>query len=247
MSASSFTGSGARVAPLVVAIDGPSASGKSTVARRLARRLGIPHIDTGAMYRALTWLALEEGIDVGDRAALEALARNATIRLAVGAERGQSTVVSINGRDLGRELRSTSVTRAVSAVSAVPGVRRVMVRLQRSLAREGGVLEGRDTATAVVPGAPVKVFLTASAEERTRRRGNELGLRHSIDEVQRDLARRDALDSTRPVSPLRPAADAVLLDTSGLSISEVVDRIAALVVEVAEEGGRSHAAEATEA
>ena len=206
----------------VVAIDGPAGSGKSTVARRVARRLGLGYLDTGAMYRSVAWTALRDGVDIADDAALARLA--GSLDLAVGDR------VTIDGVDATAEIRGGDVTRIVSAASANPGVRQEMVRRQRAWVEEhgGGVVEGRDIGTVVFPDADLKVFLTASEEERARRRQRDEAA-PDVDAVAADLARRDRLDSTRQVSPLKPADDAVVIDTTGRTVDEVVDQILALV------------------
>jgi cytidylate kinase len=213
---------------LVVAVDGPGGSGKSTVARALAQRLGLRYLDTGAMYRALTWLALQRGIDTDDAEALAELARSAS--LAVGTDPFAPTVM-IEDIDVAGPIRSPEVTAAVSAVSAVPAVREQLVALQRtviSVAAGSGVgivAEGRDIGTVVAPDAPVKVFLTASATERARRRADETAA--DAMSTQRDLARRDRLDSSRAASPLAQAPDALVVDSTTMGIDEVVDLIVA--------------------
>ena len=206
----------------VVAIDGPAGSGKSTVARGVARRLGLGYLDTGAMYRSVAWTALRDGVDIADDAALARLA--GSLDLAVGDR------VTIDGVDATAEIRGGDVTRIVSAASANPGVRQEMVRRQRAWVEEhgGGVVEGRDIGTVVFPDADLKVFLTASEEERARRRQRDEAA-PDVDAVAADLARRDRLDSTRQVSPLKPADDAVVIDTTGRTVDEVVDQILALV------------------
>jgi cytidylate kinase len=214
---------------VIIAIDGPAASGKSTVAKAVARRLDVRHLDTGAMYRAVTWLALDRGVPVDDAVALQALAEEhpVTFDYAEGAPIASS--VWIDGRDVTAEVRFPIVDANVSAVSAVPGVRAALVQQQRQLASaRDTVAEGRDIGTVVFPQAEVKIFLTASAEERARRRRIDLANQgHEVDqdEVQARLERRDAYDSTREVSPLEAATDADLLDTTGLSIEQVVDAI----------------------
>ena len=214
---------------MIIAIDGPAASGKSTVAKAVARRLDVRHLDTGAMYRAVTWLALDRGVPVDDAVALQALAEvhPVTFDYAEGAPIASS--VWIDGRDVTAEVRFPIVDANVSAVSAVPGVRAALVQQQRQLASaRDTVAEGRDIGTVVFPQAEVKIFLTASAEERARRRRIDLANQgHEVDqdEVQARLERRDAYDSTREVSPLEAATDADLLDTTGLSIEQVVDAI----------------------
>jgi cytidylate kinase len=211
---------------LVVAVDGPGGSGKSTVARALARRLGLRYLDTGAMYRALTWLALQRGIATDDAEALADLARSAS--LAIGTDPDAPTVM-IEDVDVAGPIRGPDVTAAVSAVSAVPAVREQLVALQRTLiavaagSSAGIVAEGRDIGTVVAPDAPIKVFLTATQTERARRRANE----NAADTVstQRDLARRDRLDSSRAASPLAQAPDALVVDSTAMAIDEVVEMI----------------------
>jgi cytidylate kinase len=196
--------------PLLVAIDGPAGAGKSTVSTAVARRLGLDRLDTGAMYRAVAALALERGLPPDDTAAVAGLAGAA--RIDVG-ER-----VIIDGRDVTGVIRSPEVGRAVSLVAANPEVRRHLVDRQRAWADDhgGGVVEGRDIGSVVFPRAQVKVYLTASAEERARRRH---------DEAPEGMARRDHIDSTRNASPLRAAADAHLLDTTGRSVDDVVEEV----------------------
>jgi cytidylate kinase len=209
--------------PLVVAIDGPAGSGKSTVARLVAERVGLPHLDTGAMYRSVALACLQRGISVADDEAVGVVA--ATLPIALG----DGVAVLVDGVDVSAEIRTPEVDRAVGPVAANATVRSEMVNRQRAWAAErgGAVMEGRDIATVVFPGAPVQVYLTASDEERARRRSVQSG--ESIEAVAADLARRDHVDSTRAADPLRVADGATLLDTTGLSIPEVVDRIAAMV------------------
>lgn len=211
---------------LVIAIDGPAGSGKSTVAKGAARALGLRRLDTGAMYRALTKAALDEGIDPEDERALAALARRSIFEY-----RGESILV--NGRPVGRAIRTPEVSRAVSPVSAHRTVRRELVRRQREVIGEGGVVvEGRDIGTVVCPDADLKVFLVASAGERARRRHKELtakGVRVSFERLKKELMRRDRLDTRRPVSPLVPAKDAVVIDSTDKSPRQVVAEIVRLV------------------
>lgn len=200
----------------VIAIDGPAGSGKSTIARRLADRLGLEYLDTGAMYRAVTFAALRRGLDPGDR---EDVARIVTdLDLQVGPDG-----VAVDGVDATIEIRGPEVTRAVSLVAANPEVRAEMVRRQREWARErgGGVLEGRDIGTVVFPDAQLKVYLTARPEVRASRRSQEVS-DLSYETVAADLARRDALDQGRETSPLTEAADALVVDTSDLGVDEIV-------------------------
>lgn len=207
----------------VVAIDGPSGSGKSTVAREVARRLGLAVLDTGAMYRAVTLAVLEAGVDPADEAACTAIAEAVRIEVESGTTR-------LDGRDVSTEIRGPEITAAVSAVSAHPSLRSILVEQQRDWVRRhgGGVVEGRDIGTVVFPRAAVKVFLVASEDERARRR--QLDERRAardvdVEAVRGELERRDRLDSGRPTSPLRAADDAFQLDTTGRTVDEVVDEI----------------------
>ncbi|MDQ7819502.1 MAG: (d)CMP kinase [Armatimonadota bacterium] len=213
----------------IVAIDGPVGAGKTTVARAVARALGFRHVDTGAMYRSVAWAALSRGVDLSDEAALTALARSLEIRLEDTPD-GQR--VWVDGRDVTEAIRDPAVSEAASVVSTYPGVREAMVAAQRRLGADGGVVvEGRDIGTVVFPDAEVKVFLTASVEERARRRYRELrarGVAISLDEVRRAEEERDRRDRTRSHSPLQPAPDAVVMDTTGVPVDEVVGSILAL-------------------
>lgn len=211
----------------VIAIDGPSGSGKSTVARRVASELGLPVLDTGAMYRAITLAVLDAGIPLDDGPTSAALARNAEITV----ENGRTT---LDGRDVSAEIRGPTVTGAVSTVSAHPEVRAILVARQRAWVDRhgGGVVEGRDIGTVVLPDADVKIFLTASAEERARRRNDQnvaTGLGDDYAAVLADVKRRDHLDSTRAVSPLRAADDALVVDSSDMTEDETVAYLLELV------------------
>jgi cytidylate kinase len=211
-----------------VAIDGPAGSGKSTVARGVADALRLLVLDTGAMYRAATLAALDADADLADADAVTAAARQADIAVS---EDGSGTV-QLDGRDVTDEIRGPAVTAAVSLVSAHPGVREVMVARQRAWVdrHDGGVVEGRDIGTVVFPDATVKVFLTASDEERARRRHRDeaaAARRADVDEVRETLVRRDALDSGRAMSPLRPADEALVIDTTGRTVDDVVREIVA--------------------
>lgn len=215
----------------VIAIDGPAGTGKSTVARGLAMSLGARYLDTGAMYRIVTLSVLRRGIDVGDPAAIAAAVGD--VDLAVGHDPGEDRSY-LAGEDVSAEIRGDAVTKAVSAVSAVPEVRSRLVALQRALADGPGrvVVEGRDIGTVVLPDADVKIFLTASAEERARRRNDQniaAGLPDDYAAVLADVQRRDHLDSTRAVSPLRAADDAVVVDTSDMTQDEVIGHLTELV------------------
>lgn len=216
---------------MIIAIDGPAASGKSTVAKAVASRLGIHYLDTGAMYRAVAWLALERGIAPDDAALVPALATEHPVTFSYTDGAPLPTAVFIAGHDVTRGVRSPEVDANVSAVASIPEVREALVAQQRVLAGERDtVVEGRDIGTVVFPQAEVKVFLTASADERARRRQIDLaGAGHAVEtiEVRERLERRDHLDSTREASPLGQAPDAELLDTTGFSVDEVVDAIIA--------------------
>jgi len=216
----------------VIAIDGPAGSGKSTVARGVAQALGMLVLDTGAMYRATALAVLEQHIDPADADKVTEAARRT--RIVVGeAEREQGDEpVRLDGRDVTAEIRGPAVTAAVSAVSAHPGVRKVMVARQREWIERhgGGVVEGRDIGTVVFPDAAVKAFLTASDGERARRRQRDeraAARIADVTEVRDALARRDALDAGRATSPLRPADDAVVIDTTGRTVEDVVAEIVA--------------------
>ena len=208
----------------VVALDGPSGTGKSTVARRLATRLGARYLDTGAMYRAATVAALRKGVDLGDGVAITDVVENARIEISTDPEHAS---VTLDGEPVDAEIRSADTTAAVSAVSAVPAVRALLVDAQRALIGDGGiVVEGRDIGSVVWPTARPKVYLTASPEARARRRAGEVG--GDVAAVAADIARRDGLDSSRAASPLTQVADAIELDTTELGIDEVVDRLVEL-------------------
>ena len=219
--------------PRVVAIDGPAAAGKSTVGRKVAAQLGYPFLDTGAMYRAITWTALHRGVDLSDEEALSELA--ASVHIDVGPPAPASPEpcsISVDGEDVTTKLRQPEVEAAVSLVSRVPGVRTALVKAQQDLAgRRPVVMAGRDIGTVVLPDADLKVYLDASPEERARRRHVELaglGQEATLEAVLTDLRRRDRIDSQRSVSPLRPADDAIVIDTDGLTLDEVVEKVLAL-------------------
>jgi cytidylate kinase len=207
---------------LVIAMDGPSGSGKSSVSKGVARALGLRYLDTGAMYRAVTWWMLSEGVPVDEPAAVAA--RAGEPGLSCGTD-PNSPEISVDGTDVAGPIRSSEVTGAVSAVAAVPEVRERLVALQREIIGAGGiVVEGRDIGTVVAPDAPVKIYLTASPEVRARRRSRELA-GATVSATQADMARRDRLDSTRKADPLARAADAVEVDTTSLGLSEVITEI----------------------
>jgi cytidylate kinase len=205
--------------PRVLAIDGPAGSGKSTVANRVSKRLRLPHLDTGAMYRSVTLAVLRSGVVINDHDAVARVAEEASI--VVG-----PTTVTIDGEDVTAAIRDPKVTAAVSAVAANPRVRRVLADAQREWARARGasVLEGRDIGTAVFPDATLKVYLNASVEERARRRAAETGETDHA-EMQLAIAKRDHFDMTRETDPLTVADDAVVIDSTSMDIDQVVDAI----------------------
>lgn len=214
---------------VIVAIDGPAGTGKSSVSRGLARALSARYLDTGAMYRLVTLAVLQSGIDLGDDVAIAEL----DVPLAVGYDPDEDRAY-LAGDDVSAQIRGDAVTGAVSAVSAVPAVRTRLVQLQRELAAgdTSVVVEGRDIGTVVLPEADVKIFLTASPETRARRRNDQnvaAGLDDNFDGVLADVKRRDHLDSTRAVSPLRAAEDALVVDTSDMTETEVVAHLLDLV------------------
>ncbi len=209
-----------------IAIDGPAASGKSTTARLLAKKLGYLYIDTGAMYRAATLAVLRAGINVNDKEAVAHCVKNSTIGLRI--ERGEQKTM-LNGEDVSALIRTPEINRVISIVSSYPEVRKILIDQQRALARDGGVvMDGRDIGTVVLPDAELKVFLVASLDERARRRQLELekqGIHLSLNEIKDEIARRDKLDSERTMSPLRKAEDARELDTTRLTIEQQVEII----------------------
>jgi cytidylate kinase len=219
------------IVPLVIAMDGPSGSGKSSASKGVARALGLRYLDTGAMYRAMTWWMLRQGVDVEDAGAVAA--RVAEPVIAFGTD-PDAPSIAVDGLDVSEPIRTREVTNAVSAVSRVPAVRDRMVALQREIIGAGKiVVEGRDIGTVVAPDAPVKVFLTASEEVRAARRARDLA--HdpaaSVDVTLAEQARRDRLDSTRSASPLAKAADAVEIDSSTLGLDEVIEAVVRLAEE----------------
>ncbi|MCY3844022.1 MAG: (d)CMP kinase [Acidobacteria bacterium] len=209
-----------------IAIDGPSGAGKGTVARAVARALAYRYVDTGAMYRAVAWKALRDRVRVDDEAAVEPIASRATFNLNEGR-------VVIDGHDVTQEIRTPDIDVAAAAVARLPRVRKALVARQRALAEQGGVvMEGRDIGTAVLPDAAVKIYLDASPEERAARRAADPAHVLSgaaLGEVAAALAARDRVDRTRDASPLVQAPDAIAVDTTGVSVDEVIDRVLALV------------------
>jgi cytidylate kinase len=215
---------------VVIAIDGPAGAGKSTVSRRLAEALGYRYIDSGAMYRVIGVLAAERDIDLSDSARLATLCDGTHIEFI---ERDGGVCTYVDGRDLSEAIRAPAAAQLASKASAVPAVRERLVAQQRAMGAAGAVvMEGRDIGTVVFPDAAVKVFLDASAAERARRRAHEMhgtATAADIAEMEREIAERDARDRTRAHSPLRPADDAVVVDTTGKSIEEVVASLRALI------------------
>ncbi|REK59177.1 MAG: (d)CMP kinase [Thermobacillus sp.] len=224
---------------IAIAIDGPAGAGKSTVARLVAGRFGYVYIDTGAMYRAVALAALRAGVEPGMTGELEKLVSELDIRLEPG---DVVQRVRLNGEDVTDEIRSRAVTSVVPAYAAVPAVRARLVELQRAMAREGGVvMDGRDIGTHVLPDAELKVFLTASVQERARRRYEESGRAQgmTLEMLEEEIAERDRQDASREISPLVKAEDAIVLDTTTLTAEEAAERIAALAGRSIAEAGRS--------
>ncbi|MFB7815732.1 (d)CMP kinase [Paenibacillus chitinolyticus] len=209
-----------------IAIDGPAGAGKSTIARKVAGELGFVYVDTGAMYRAVTWKVLQDGVNALDTEAVARTAAGMTIELVPGPD-GQ--LVFVDGRDVSSDIRTKLVTDQVSQIAAIAEVRKLLVDKQKQMAASKGiVMDGRDIGTHVLPDAEVKVFLTASVRKRAERRFQEVqgtAMATTLEEMEKDIARRDMLDEGREVSPLVQAADAVMLDSTDLTIPEVVESI----------------------
>lgn len=214
----------------IVAIDGPAGAGKSTVARIAARKLGLLYLDTGAMYRAVTWAVLQAEIKIADTEAIAAIVRNLNIQLLPSSSPDLPPQVLLNGSDVTREIRTQLVTGHVAAIAAQPVVRQILVQKQQELGKQGGVvMEGRDIGTQVFPQAEVKIFLTATVQERAKRRQQDLLLQgeplDGIEVIEEAIRERDYKDSNRAISPLKKADDAIEVNTDGLSVEEVVERI----------------------
>jgi cytidylate kinase len=220
--------------PSIIAIDGPAASGKSTIGLRLADALGYLFFDTGVMYRAVTWLALENGVDIKEEAAVTALAQEAQIDIAPASKSdGRLCDVLVNGRDITWETRGRRVDANVSIVAAYPGVRKALSQQQRRIGQRGKiVMVGRDIGTVVLPEADLKIYLDASADERARRRYDEIiarGGNTDYDAILKRVIERDRIDSTRDVAPLRAAEDAIIVNSDRLNADEVFEQVLALV------------------
>lgn len=216
-----------------VAIDGPASAGKSTVAKLVAQKFGYIYCDTGAMYRAVTLAALQQKIDLNDQVKVAAIAENLPLRF----ETGDPQQVWLGDQNVTQLIRTNEVAQNVSTVAAIPAVRQAMVKMQREIASQNNiVMDGRDIGTTVLPQAPVKIFMVASAHERARRRYLDNQARgiatQSIEELQKAIELRDQKDSTRKVSPLVQAADAIRLDTTALTIDEVVNEISDIIKKV---------------
>ena len=212
---------------MIVAIDGPAGAGKSTVAKILAQKLGFLYIDTGAMYRAITLNALEKGLDFKDEQAIINIARNSRIDLRSSKE--GCAVVFLDNQDVSEDIRHPRITRYVSDLAKIPGVREVMVEMQRAMGKKRDVvMEGRDIGTVVFPDADKKFYLDAAGVERTRRRFKELKLKGedvTVKDIESDIKNRDKIDSTRKCAPLKRAEDAIYVDTTDMTIEEVVEKL----------------------
>lgn len=220
---------------LVIAIDGPAGAGKSTVAQLVAAKLGYVYLDTGAMYRAVTYFVLQQGIDPNNHQAVTDAAKQANIELKSNAGVSAKPKIFLNGEEITEKIRTREISNLVSPLSAISSVRDVLVEQQRKLARNGNVvLDGRDIGTVVLPNADVKIFLTASAEERANRRIKDLekqGEKADLKELQAEIEARDKRDSTRDVAPLKVADDSVVVNTDKLNIEQVVERILEICAE----------------
>ena len=216
-----------------IAIDGPAGAGKSTIARKVAAELSIIYVDTGAMYRAIGAYAIRKGVDTKDAPAVAALLPENSLELTYSEEQGQR--IFLNGEDVSSEIRLPEMGMAASNVSAIPEVRAFLLEQQRGMAkRQSVIMDGRDIGTVVLPDAEVKIFLTASAEERARRRWKEFsekGLPDTYEEILADVIRRDEQDMNRPIAPLKQADDAILLDSTALNFAETVEKVKEIIKE----------------
>lgn len=220
--------------PSTIAIDGPAASGKSTLGYYLAQRLAYLYLDTGALYRAVTWAALQQGLDISDEESITCLAEDVQIDvLPPAVADGRQYTVALGGEDITWEIRSPEVDRAVSPVSTYPGVREALTQQMRRIAAPGRVvMVGRDIGTVVLPDADIKIYVVASAEERAHRRlldRTEQGCAPSFEQMLHEIRRRDEIDSSRVAAPLRPAAESILFDTTALTKEQMFDAVEQLV------------------
>lgn len=213
---------------LIIAIDGPAGAGKSTVAKALAEKLNLTYLDTGAMYRAVAWLAMSKGIDGSDLSSIKTVLQSAEISFGPGFP----PTVLVNKHDVSGEIRSAAVSQLASQLSTIPLVRQDLVKLQKEIVAHGNVvLEGRDTTTVIAPDAPLKIYLTASLEERSKRRALEFSQRNvdiEFGKIRKEIEERDHRDITRDESPLTVASDAIVIDSANFSIDEVVSKIESL-------------------
>lgn len=218
----------------VIAIDGPAGAGKSTIAKKLAKRFNYRYLDTGAMYRAVTWYLIDNNIDISDKKKLTEIAKDIDISFKTDKKNG-STYIYINDKNVTDKIRKNKIDKNVSNVAKVSGVRTEMVKIQQEIAEEGKiVVDGRDIASRVLPDADLKIYLTATVEERARRRHNELlekDIASDLEKVKKEIKERDYIDKNRKNSPLVKTEDAILIDSTDLSIEEVLDKISSLIKE----------------
>lgn len=217
----------------VIAIDGPAGAGKSTIAKKLAKRLNYRYLDTGAMYRAVTWYVIDNNIDVSNEDKIGEIAKN--INISFKTDKNGNTSIHVNDKNVSNEIRKNSIDNNVSDVAKISKVRNEMVKIQKRIAKNGKIIvDGRDIASRVLPDADLKIYLTASVEERARRRYNELiekGISTDFEKVKKEIQKRDYIDKNRENSPLTKTKDAVLIDSTSLSIEEVLDKISSLIKE----------------
>jgi cytidylate kinase len=219
----------------IIAIDGPAGAGKSTIAKILAQSLNLIYLDTGAMYRAVTWAVVQANLSIENEVAIAQLAKNSKIEILPSACEGFTTQVKLNGIDITRDIRASDVTKNVPAIAAQARVREILVAQQQALGKTGGiVMEGRDIGTTVFPDAEIKIFLTASVQERANRRQQDLiaqglgdlsDIEANIEAIKLEISNRDRIDSDRQISPLRQAEDAIIINTDGLTVTMVVQKI----------------------
>ena len=218
----------------VIAIDGPAGAGKSTIAKKLAKRFNYRYLDTGAMYRAVTWYVIKNNIDISDEGKLSEAAKEINISFRTNNKDG-NTYIYVNDKNITDKIRKNKIDKNVSDVAKVSGVRKEMVKIQKRIAENGKIIvDGRDIASRVLPDADLKIYLTASVEERARRRHSELlekGISSDFEKVKEEIKKRDYIDKNRKNSPLTQTEDAVLIDSTNLSINEVLDKISSLIKE----------------